>query len=100
MLAYVSGEKKGLILETPYEMGKSLYQTTSLNIETERIVVEETLNELRNNGGTEERTTLAMKQLGLKRYGELHRKSLEWMCQFNIGDETTIILLSRFLFRL
>ncbi|XP_022153045.1 fatty acyl-CoA reductase 3-like isoform X2 [Momordica charantia] len=68
VLVHVStGEKKGLILETPYEMGKSLYQTTSLNIETERIVVEETLNELRNNGGTEERTTLAMKQLGLKR---------------------------------
>ncbi|XP_022153083.1 fatty acyl-CoA reductase 3-like [Momordica charantia] len=65
--AYVSGEREGLILETPYKLGESLNGIKGLDIETEQKVVEERLKQLKENGATNEYITLAMKDLGLER---------------------------------
>ncbi|KAJ8559643.1 hypothetical protein K7X08_003701 [Anisodus acutangulus] len=65
--AYVSGEKTGLILETPYNLGETLNGTSGLNIDTEKKVMEETLKHLRFQGCSEEAITAAMKELGLER---------------------------------
>lgn len=68
MAAYVSGEKSGLILETPYKMGESLNGVRGLDIEEEKKLVEQELSKLEAEGASEETVTLAMKDLGLKRY--------------------------------
>lgn len=66
-LAYVSGEKRGLILETPYNLGETLNGTSGLDIYTEKKVMEETLKQLRVEGSSQESITSAMKELGLQR---------------------------------
>ncbi|KAI5666651.1 hypothetical protein M9H77_16504 [Catharanthus roseus] len=65
--AYVCGEREGLILETPYEMGDTLNGTSGLDIDAEKKLMEETLKELRADNISEEAITLAMKDLGIQR---------------------------------
>ncbi|CAK9314311.1 unnamed protein product [Citrullus colocynthis] len=65
--AYVSGEREGLIMETPYKLGESLNGIEGLDIEAEQMVIEEKLKQLKENGATNETITLAMKDLGLER---------------------------------
>ncbi|KAL4611669.1 hypothetical protein ACB092_08G142300 [Castanea dentata] len=65
--AYVSGERGGLILESPYGMSETLNGTLGLDIETEKRLAEEKVNDLRAKGATEEEITLAMKDFGLER---------------------------------
>lgn len=65
--AYVSGEKAGLILENPYRMGETLNGALGLDMEAEKKLAEEKVNELRANGSTEQEITLAMKDLGIER---------------------------------
>ncbi|XP_022943504.1 fatty acyl-CoA reductase 3-like [Cucurbita moschata] len=65
--AYVSGERGGLILETPYKLGESLNGIQGLDIATEQKVMEEKLEQLEENGATKEAITLAMKDFGLER---------------------------------
>ncbi|XP_010031500.2 fatty acyl-CoA reductase 3 [Eucalyptus grandis] len=65
--AYVCGEKGGLLQEKPYQMGETLNGVAGLDIDAEKKVVEEKLNELRADGATEEAITSAMKDLGLER---------------------------------
>ncbi|OMO70207.1 Male sterility, NAD-binding protein [Corchorus capsularis] len=65
--AYVSGERSGLILETPYAMGETLNGVSGLDINTEKKVVEEKLNELRLLGASDKEITRAMKDLGIER---------------------------------
>lgn len=67
-LAYVSGEKAGLILETPYNLGETLNGTSGLDVDTEKKVMEETLKQLRFEGSSEKSIRIAMKELGLQRY--------------------------------
>lgn len=77
LLAYVSGERKGgLILETPCKLDESSNKAIKLDIEIEQKVIEETLNEFRSKKSTEETITLAMKDLGLKRYEKFDRIGL------------------------
>ncbi len=66
--AYVSGEKAGLILENPYRMGETLNGALGLDMEAEKKLAEEKVNELRANGSTEQEITLAMKDLGIERF--------------------------------
>lgn len=66
--AYVAGEKSGLILENSYAMGETLNGATGLDIDMEKKVIEQELNELQAEGATEEEITVAMKDLGIKRY--------------------------------
>lgn len=62
------GEREGLILETPYEMGDTLNGTSGLDIDAEKKLMEETLKELRADNISEEAITLAMKDLGIQRF--------------------------------
>ncbi|KAL9322678.1 hypothetical protein ACSQ67_010731 [Phaseolus vulgaris] len=65
--AYVCGEKGGLVLEDPHQFGVSLNGATGLDIDMEKKMVDEKLNELREEGATEHDIELAMKDLGTKR---------------------------------
>ncbi|XP_031112843.1 alcohol-forming fatty acyl-CoA reductase-like [Ipomoea triloba] len=65
--AYVSGEKEGLIQETPYQMGETLNGKCGLDIEREKKIIEETLKTLRAENASEKSITLAMKDLGIQR---------------------------------
>ncbi|KAL1215828.1 Fatty acyl-CoA reductase 3 [Cardamine amara subsp. amara] len=65
--AYVCGEKSGLIMETTYRMGETLNGTTGLNINHEKKLVQEKLDQLRVTGASPETIKQAMKDLGLTR---------------------------------
>ncbi|KAI8531911.1 hypothetical protein RHMOL_Rhmol11G0172900 [Rhododendron molle] len=64
--AYVSGERAGLILEKPYCMGETL-NGLNLDLDMEKIIMEERLIELQAKEATEQEITLAMKDLGIQR---------------------------------
>ncbi|CAH9138122.1 unnamed protein product [Cuscuta epithymum] len=65
--AYVSGERKGLILENPHKMGETLNGSCGLDIKREEMIIFETLEMLRAQNASEKSITLAMKDLGIKR---------------------------------
>ncbi|KAK1429193.1 hypothetical protein QVD17_11397 [Tagetes erecta] len=66
--AYVSGEKPGLMLETPYNLGESLNGTNGLDIDEERKIVEDKLKELKSDINANDKSVkLAMKDLGMQR---------------------------------
>ncbi|XP_076893981.1 alcohol-forming fatty acyl-CoA reductase-like [Bidens hawaiensis] len=66
--AYVSGEKPGLMLETPYHLGESLNGTPGLDIDEERKIVEDKLKELKSdNNSSHKSIKIAMKDLGMQR---------------------------------
>ncbi|KAI4383755.1 hypothetical protein MLD38_009557 [Melastoma candidum] len=65
--AYVAGEREGLIHETPYEMGETLNGVIGLDIEQEKRIVDEKLEELRKESVPEKDARVAMKQLGIER---------------------------------
>ncbi|GKC50692.1 gland-specific fatty acyl-CoA reductase 1, partial [Tanacetum coccineum] len=66
--AYVSGEKPGLMLETPYYLGESLNGTSGLDIDEERKIVEEKLKEVKSDQNANEKSIkIAMKNLGMQR---------------------------------
>ncbi|GJN04257.1 hypothetical protein PR202_ga21789 [Eleusine coracana subsp. coracana] len=70
--AYVSGDREGLILEKPINLGESLRQGTYLDVDAELSLVKEAKKELQLNAGNEDddasRTERkAMKELGIKR---------------------------------
>ncbi|MFQ6668956.1 hypothetical protein Gotur_034397 [Gossypium turneri] len=65
--AYVSGEKTGLILENSYSMGETLNGVSGLDINFEKNVIEQKLNELRLLGASDKDITQAMKDLGIQR---------------------------------
>ncbi|XP_059627501.1 alcohol-forming fatty acyl-CoA reductase-like [Cornus florida] len=65
--AYVSGEREGLILENSYCLGETLNGVSGLDIDAEKQVVEERLNELRAEKAPEKAITRAMKDLGFQR---------------------------------
>ena len=63
----MSGEKSGLIMETPYRMGETLNGTTGLDINHERKLVQEKLDQLLVIKAPPETITQAMKDMGLTR---------------------------------
>ncbi|MBA0553078.1 hypothetical protein Golob_012295 [Gossypium lobatum] len=65
--AYVSGEKTGLMLENSYSMGETLNGVSGLDINFEKNVIEQKLNELRLLGASDKEITQAMKDLGIQR---------------------------------
>ncbi|XP_076954344.1 fatty acyl-CoA reductase 3-like [Bidens hawaiensis] len=66
--AYVSGEKPGIMLETPYHLGEALNHAPRLDINTEKKIIEEKLKELSSDEtSTDKSITLAMKDLGIQR---------------------------------
>ncbi|KAE8037462.1 hypothetical protein FH972_010049 [Carpinus fangiana] len=65
--AYVCGEKKGQILESPFQMEETLNGSSKLDIKAEKQLAEEYLNKLRGEGATDRTITSTMKDLGMKR---------------------------------
>ncbi|KAK4255224.1 hypothetical protein QN277_008247 [Acacia crassicarpa] len=65
--AYVSGERGGLILETPYHLGDSLNGVSGLDIDVENKVIQDKLKELREERATPDEVKMAMKDLGIAR---------------------------------
>ncbi|KAH9699822.1 Fatty acyl-CoA reductase 3 [Citrus sinensis] len=65
--AFVWGEESGMLYESSFNMGDTLNGASGLDIDVERKVVEQELNELQAEGASEEAITLAMKDLGIKR---------------------------------
>ncbi|KAL2328481.1 hypothetical protein Fmac_021908 [Flemingia macrophylla] len=65
--AYVCGEKGGLIVEDPCQMGVSLNGVPGLDIDMEKKMVENKLYQLQEEGATENDIKMAMKDLGIKR---------------------------------
>ncbi|RDY01931.1 Fatty acyl-CoA reductase 3, partial [Mucuna pruriens] len=65
--AYVCGEKGGLIVEDPCQLGVSLNGVPGLDIDMEKKLVEEKLNQLRQVEAKEDDIKMAMKDLGMKR---------------------------------
>ncbi|KAI4368716.1 hypothetical protein MLD38_017241 [Melastoma candidum] len=65
--AYVSGEREGMIQETPYKMGETLNGAMGLDIDEELKIVGQRLEELKRDGVPEKETRIAMKELGIKR---------------------------------
>ncbi|GER40406.1 fatty acyl-CoA reductase [Striga asiatica] len=65
--AYVSGEKEGLILETPYKMGETLNGTSGLDIDSEKKLVNDTLKQLKADNSCEDIIKSKMKDLGIQR---------------------------------
>ncbi|KNA14188.1 hypothetical protein SOVF_109850 isoform A, partial [Spinacia oleracea] len=65
--AYVSGETPGLIKEGPYFMGDSLNGRPGLDIEVEKKLIDEKLDELKSKKTTAETTKISMRNMGLER---------------------------------
>ncbi|XP_071701345.1 fatty acyl-CoA reductase 3-like [Rutidosis leptorrhynchoides] len=66
--AYVSGEKPGLIRETPYHLGDTLNETQSLDIEQEKRMIIDKLKMLNYDPNINEKViTTAMKEMGMRR---------------------------------
>ncbi|KAL0735318.1 hypothetical protein Bca4012_011528 [Brassica carinata] len=65
--AYVCGERSGLIQEIPFAMGETLHGKNKVDINTEMQLVEQRLEQLAEQGCSEEETKHAMRDLGLKR---------------------------------
>lgn len=65
--AYVSGEREGLILETPCVMVETLNGTHGLDIDAEKELVEETLKQFKLDNLDEDSVKSAMIDLGLQR---------------------------------
>lgn len=53
-------------------MGETLNGASGLDIDAEKSIVEEKLDELRKDGVSEKETRVAMKELGIKRFVNLN----------------------------
>lgn len=83
--AFVWGEESGMLYESSFKMGDTLNGASGLDIDVERQVVEQELNELQAEGASEEAITLAMKDLGIKRFVlELQIQNLIFYLCFSI----------------
>lgn len=72
ILAYVCGEREGLILETHLKLGDSLNGIHGLNIHTEEEIIHNKLQQLYNDGASEKKITMEMKDLGIERLVKFH----------------------------
>ncbi|KAE8697042.1 Alcohol-forming fatty acyl-CoA reductase [Hibiscus syriacus] len=61
------GERSGLILENPYSMGETLNGVSGLDINVEKEIIEQKLNELRVQRASDKEITRSMKDLGIQR---------------------------------
>ncbi|KAG5239206.1 acyl CoA reductase family protein [Salix suchowensis] len=65
--AYVCGEDAGLIPEQPYHMGMAKKGDSKIDINFEKKMVQEKINELKLEGVPDKEITSAMKDLGIER---------------------------------
>lgn len=62
------GEREGVILEKPFNLGDTLNGTSGLDINAEKQLIEERLKELNAENASEKSITSAMKDLGIQRF--------------------------------
>lgn len=98
--AYVSGEREGLIMEDPYTLGDTLNGKYQLDVEMEKKVIEQRLDELKALRASNEETTMAMKNLGLeraKKYGwpntYVFTKAMGEMLLGNLKENVPLVIL-------
>ncbi|KAL3725475.1 hypothetical protein ACJRO7_030494 [Eucalyptus globulus] len=65
--AYVCGNMTGIIQENAFSMGETLNRSRKLDVNEEKLLVEELMNELRERNASEREITIALKKLGLQR---------------------------------
>jgi fatty acyl-CoA reductase len=65
--AYVCGEDAGLILERPYHMGMAKRGDEKIDVNFEKKMVQEKINELKLEDVPEKEITSAMKDFGIER---------------------------------
>ncbi|KAF2321640.1 hypothetical protein GH714_000841 [Hevea brasiliensis] len=65
--AYVCGEDTGLILEKPFCMGKAKKGTSKIDIEEEKKLIQQKLNELLSENASDKAITEVMKDFGIER---------------------------------
>ncbi|GKF30802.1 hypothetical protein Tco_0100600, partial [Tanacetum coccineum] len=68
LLAYVSGERSGIIFETPFKMGETLNGKNDLNIKEEKMVIQDRHRQLIIENANEEAISSSMKDFGLQRF--------------------------------
>lgn len=69
LLAYVCGERKGLIQENALHFGETLKKTNyKLDYKVEETLVAKELQELRGREASEETITATLKEFGMKRF--------------------------------
>ncbi|XP_061342400.1 alcohol-forming fatty acyl-CoA reductase-like [Gastrolobium bilobum] len=97
--AYVCGEVKGLIREEPLHIGHTLNGSSRLDINLEKQLIEEKLNELRLQNASEQTITSVMKNFGILR-ANLHgfpnayvfTKAMGEMVLLNMKDDVPLII--------
>ncbi|KAF2321638.1 hypothetical protein GH714_000803 [Hevea brasiliensis] len=65
--AYVCGDSSGLISENPYFLGQTLNGVSKLDIEEEKKLIDEKINELQAEGAPETIIKRSMKDMGIER---------------------------------
>ncbi|KAJ9177950.1 hypothetical protein P3X46_009873 [Hevea brasiliensis] len=65
--AYVCGDNSGLISENPYFLGQTLNGVSKLDIEEEKKLIDEKINELQAEGAPETIIKRSMKDMGIER---------------------------------
>jgi len=58
----------GIIQEKAFSMGETLNGSRKLDVNEEKLLVEELMNELRERNASEREITIALKNLGLQRF--------------------------------
>ncbi|VFQ72895.1 unnamed protein product [Cuscuta campestris] len=66
--AYVCGEGNGIMLEKPLILGETLNGTSKLDIDVEKKVIQEKLEELQTQNANEKDVKSAMRDLGIQRF--------------------------------
>lgn len=66
VLAYVSGEQSGLLLEKPFKMGETLSEKRKLDINIEHELMKQKLKELQDC--SDEEISQTMKDFGMARF--------------------------------
>ncbi|KAL8057805.1 hypothetical protein ABFX02_04G207300 [Erythranthe guttata] len=98
--AYVCGEKEGLVLETPFNMGATLNGTRGLEIDNEKKIVDELLKKLRAESAPQKYIASTMKELGIQRankYGwpntYAFTKAMGEMLLGHLREETPLVII-------
>ncbi|XP_050212535.1 fatty acyl-CoA reductase 3-like [Mercurialis annua] len=98
--AYVCGEKAGLILESPCKIGETLNGISGLDIDEEKKLVDDKLNQLQAEGASDREIKDAMQQMGNQRanmYGwpntYVFTKAMGEMIVGHLKDNLSVVIL-------
>lgn len=78
----MSGEKFGIILETPFRMGDTLNDKNDLDITEEQKVTREIRRQLVFEKANKEYVTFTMKDLGIQRFYTYYTSRNHFLCTY------------------